>query len=501
MAATTTTFPHFTDLPLEIQLYIWDLVLQDFAFVHIDGSWHNSVSHPTTSPATATAIWPILPVPAPRLGDPPGLIPYRLPAGTPATLASHPPPMGIPASRARGVDWQAYMRAMLTPSRKLVRHAAPGVAWHFDHFWAAVEAAVGLGMKGEGSRSSSSRGFPELLAGVDDAVACFSACRASRLQAMRRAVVNTGQSVPLSLPQRQLDRDDDDDDGDGDDDEWRIRFRLVRNGVVFENVFQDPHQYRSGDSSSSSDRGRPCLVYAIAANGADPTAPPELGRDFLPFKTGGVVAARLADIERCVFGNGNGNGGQQQRLSLTRCPPGLDAARFRELRLLMWWQPELGARARRPEANYPLHCPPASILWIYSSILHSVALRARAARARARTGAKEGQQRQRGGGMAEGGEGDGEEGGDGDDATSAEACLCPDGTKMSAYLSGAWYFGLLEMGGRCPLCRVPLVDELRRWCPELLDREGCLDVVVLRDRDSVERPEATLSSRSHEIFV
>lgn len=427
----------------------------------------------------ATTSWPLVAIPPLGAGEPPGLIPYALPPGMPATMAAYPPPMGFPASRARRVDWNLYMDAMLRSSRKLGPDPAPGIVYHFNRAWSAsASASTTTAEKQERERGEEGgkRGIPG-LEGFDDVLTCLSACHTSRLQALRRAIVNTERSLLQQPDSSATTNASQSALSSTAASSSRIPLHPVRNGVVLDSVFVSQHHHHH--------QRRPCLVYAIAANESDIREPPVLGRDFRPFVGGNAVAARLSDIERCVLG---------QRLSLTH-KGGLGPERFAgELRWAMWWRPEMGARARRPEAGHPLHCPPASILWIYSVLLHHVAMEP-AAVTREEEEEEEEDAREEGEGRAGEEETQGE-----DNETHPDLAECLRGDKDAMYVSGGWYFDLPETG-TCRLCRAPLVDALRRRFPDLLDDEGCVDVVILRDRGSVEQPEATIRARSHEIFV
>ncbi|KAI1770458.1 hypothetical protein F4818DRAFT_455702 [Hypoxylon cercidicola] len=176
----------------------------------------------------------------------------------------------------------------------------------------------------------------------------------------------------------------------------------------------------------------PCLVYAIAPNAWDRKQPSRMGTDLRP---GGRthVAARLSDIERCIFGS---------RLSLMTLPEGLDKKQSQPSDGRCGGDPSSDTGRGNLEANHPWHTPPASVLHIYSMVLHHLRM----------------------------------------------------------YGRGDWYRTLVAEG-KCHLCHRPLVDDLRTNFSELLDSDGCIDIVVIRDRKSVEEPELTNVSRSHEIYV
>lgn len=349
-------------------------------------------------------------------------------------------------------------------SRRLVSNPAPGVIYHFRRAWDALLETEGGGGGGGGGSIAAAEELPEEkrdilgLAGYDDAWACFSVCRISLQEAMRRTIVDTGQ--PLQEPGSLR--------GEAGAGAGGDRFYPVRNGVDFGDVFRDRRS------------GRPFLVYAIAPNTTDPSRPPVIGRDFRP-GAGGYVAARLADIERCILG---------QRLSLAARPPPppplspgadteagteprrrrvrtLDADRFGELErahVVPAGAGRAGAAARgQPPVPLPTGVDPVDLL-------HAPAPPP-PPRPEGRTD---------------------------DDYGDLGNCLS--GVLDGVFGGGDWYFDLVETGA-CTTCRRPLLDELRRRFPDLLDPEACLDVVVLRDRAGVEEPEATVTSRTHEIFV
>ncbi|KAI4863949.1 hypothetical protein F4820DRAFT_353699 [Hypoxylon rubiginosum] len=391
-------FHRFPDLPIELQLHIWELALHDSSYIQIE--W--------TTPHITTA-WPLVSIPQLGPTDEPGLIPYVLPEGMPTSLDSHPPPRGAPdPGQAHRPDLWAYLESVRDSDRR------------------ASEARSSLGLaKAAMSRVIRQRGGAASCATARMLAACLATCRASRLQAARHAIVGTGQ--PLLCPNTRSTGGN--------------RVYPVRNGLVLGSVFRD----RRGGGG-----GRPCLAYAVAPNTSDRKQPPRVGEDFRP---GGRthVAARLSDVERCVFGS---------RLSLTTPPDGMDKDRFQMLAWMMWWRPELGHRARRPEANHPWHMTPGSILYIYSMILHHL------------VGARK------------------------EDYPRLPECL--KGERDAVYSRGDWYMTLVREG-KCHMCRRPLMDDLRANFSELLDGDGCIDVVVIRDRRSVEEPELTNLLRSHEI--
>ncbi|CAJ2507405.1 Uu.00g085910.m01.CDS01 [Anthostomella pinea] len=219
----------------------------------------------------------------------------------------------------------------------------------------------------------------------------------------------------------------------------RNHFYPVRNGAVLASVFRDQRSRR------------PCVVYMVApgTTAPDQTRPSRIRKDYRP-DTLSHVAAHLGDVERCIMGH---------RLSLTSIPGTLVGRSFEFSEWAMWWRPELGRRLRRPEAGHPFHTPPSTILWIYSMVLHHMV----AARVR--------------------------------DYPRLPDCLS--GRRDAVFYSGAWYFNLVRTG-ECVGCGRLLMRELRQFFPELMDSEGCIDIVVLRDRKSVEEPERTLGHRSHE---
>ncbi|KAI1402899.1 hypothetical protein F4819DRAFT_453214 [Hypoxylon fuscum] len=382
-AATGTNFHRFPNLPIEIQLYVWELTLGDSAYIQIE--W--------TTPHTTT-IWPLASIPRLGKSDRPGLIPYVLPPGVPASLISHPPKWGFPDPQQwHGNDLYDYLE-----SETAALSAVTSVTSNLRK-----DRSVGCG--------------PPMPAS-------FAVCGASRIQAMKHVIVDTKQPL-LSINTQHTGGN---------------RMYPVRGGFILGSVYKDQRI------------GRPCLVYAITPNAPLNELPPRFGQDFFPGRDT-HVAARLSDIERCIFGS---------RLSLTKLPEGLDKEQFEGLAWMMWWRPELGHRARRPEANHPFHCPPASILHMYSMILHHL------------VGARV------------------------EDYPKQSACLASE--KDAMYSSGDWYFKLVE-NGRCRWCRRPLMDDLRANFPELLDSDGCIDIVILRDRKSIEEPERTVKERSHEVLV
>ncbi|KAI1376410.1 hypothetical protein F4677DRAFT_91154 [Hypoxylon crocopeplum] len=344
-----------------------------------------------------TTLWPLVSIPELGEADKPGLIPFPLPAGMPTTMTTHPPPWGFPdrqqVERTSWPDFHDYRERMIGISRNGILDAT--------------------------SSSLRSTG-----AEVHTPAVCFVVCRASRQQAMRHVIGATEQSLRCENAQ----------DYSGN------RLYPVRNGFVFGTIFK------------AQRNRKPVVVYAIAPNADDPELPSRIGQDFLP----GInthVAARLSDIERCIFG---------RRLSLTVLPEGMDGSQFRHRAWLLWWRPQLGFRARRPEANHPFHCPPGSILWIYSMVLHHLV-----------------------GARAE-------------DFPRLPECLA--GSWDAGFHIGDWYFTLIREG-KCQVCRRPLIQDLQSCFPELIDSDGYVDIVIIRDRNSVENPEGTIKNRSHEIFV
>ncbi|XXH04501.1 hypothetical protein Hte_010917 [Hypoxylon texense] len=401
-------FHRFPDLPIELQLHIWELALHDSAYIEIE--W--------TTPHITTA-WPLVSIPQLGPADRPGLIPYVLPEGMPTSFGARPP--------LRGSDLWAYLESVRDSDRRAAEaRASLGLAR------AAVSRVIPSRREGEGasssSSSSSSAASSALCAGARMLAACRATCRASRLQAARHAVASTRR--PLLYPNTQSTGGN--------------RVYPVRNGFVLGSVFRDP---RGG--------GRPCLVHAVAPNLSDRKQPPRVvGGGDGDFRPGPRthVAARLADIERCIFG---------ARLSLAALSPeGMDSDRFQALAWRMWWRPEQGHRARRPEANHPWHMTPGSILHIYSMALHHL------------VGARK------------------------EDYPRLPDCL--KGERDAMYSRGDWYMTLVREG-KCHMCRRPLMDDLRTDFPELLDDDGCIDIIVIRDRKGIEEPELTNLLRSHEI--
>ncbi|KAI0006882.1 hypothetical protein F4779DRAFT_542767 [Xylariaceae sp. FL0662B] len=394
-APLATCFTRFSHLPIEIQLQIWERALGVSEYVRTE--W--------ARPDIITS-WPIVSIPQLGESDKPGLIPYPAPPGVPPTLALFPEPYGVPnpTGFGNGIDWNDYEAGMLRDSSQKL-----GVISSFSTVWGKMTPFLKK---------------PEKPVQDDDPVAYFSVCRASRLQALKHTIIATEQ--PLLIDRIRNTRPS--------------RFYPVRNGVVLGSVFKDQQSRRC------------CLLFMIAPNKSNSKLPPCIGRDFRP----GIyshVAARLEDIEHCIFGH---------RLSLTETPEGLDEKRFGELSWVMWWRPELGMRARRPEANHPFHIPPASILWIYSMVLHHLVAPQV------------------------------------EDWPLFRECL--EGEKSWMYHCGEWYFNFVAKG-ECFLCHRPLIQELRQYFPELLDSNGYLDVVVLLDRKRFENPEPTVVERSYEIYT
>lgn len=378
-------------------MYIWELALHDSVYIQIN--W--------TTPHITTA-WPLVSIPQLGAGDRPGLIPYVLPEGMPTSLDSHPPPFGF-RSQDRSRAHNAELFAFLEKVREADRGASEARA-NFGLTKTAVSRVI--------RQHKNASGEPSILA------ACLATCRASRLQAMTHAIVGTQKPLLCTNTQNT----------------GGNRVYPARNGFVFGSVFKDQRS------------GRPCFVYAIAPNMFHSTRPPQMGKNFRP---GGRthLAARLSDIERCIFG---------ARLSLTALPEGMDNDDFLNLGRMMWWRPEPAQRVRRPEANHPWHMPPGAILHVYSMVLHHlVEMRTR-------------------------------------DHPRPLRCLIYERTSM--YKNGNWYMTLVKEG-RCYMCSRPLMSYLRDNFSELLDDDGHIDIIVIRDRKSIEEPELTNLSRSHEIYA
>ncbi|KAI2614672.1 uncharacterized protein GGS25DRAFT_472671 [Hypoxylon fragiforme] len=391
ITASTPTFYQFTELPVEIQLYIWELVLGDSEYIRTEWS------------ARVATIWPFVPIPQLQETDPAGLIPYTgwIQEELPATLASFPPPWGYPDPQASEYpDWHAYKERLFYLSQHTMSRARFNIS------------------NGNTYLSSTAANIVDKS---DTQLACFSVCRTSRAQAMRHVIGDTEQFLQCK---DVLDIDDQ-------------RMYPVPNGFVLGNVFKDQRG------------GRPCFAYVTAPHGSEPMRRPRFDHDFRPGKHT-HVAARLSDIERCIFG---------RRLSLTKVTEGWNTDHLTMLREMMWWGPELGLKVRRPEANHPLHCPPFYIFWIYSMILHHLA----------DTRAEE--------------------------YPMSSECLTGDWNWIG--FCAQWYNKLVRKG-ECRLCKRPLIRDLQTLFPESLDSDGCIDIVILRDRKSVELPDISIGRRSYE---
>ncbi|KAI1758730.1 hypothetical protein GGR53DRAFT_210915 [Hypoxylon sp. FL1150] len=281
--ATPSTFHQFPGLPIEVQLYIWDLALDDSVDIQIN--W--------TTPHMTTA-WPLVSIRQTGAEDKPGLIPYVLPKGTPTSINSHPPPYGMPdPNRAQSAELFALSES--------VRDADRGASEAKSSFGVTLTKAV------------VSRVIRQRKGACDEPstlAACLATCRASRLQATRRRPsVSGAQQVRI----RQ-----------------RLREPAQRSTVP---CLRDRAQRIRQETT-------PANGYRLAAGRSQPR---------------GRAAVRH----------------QALRLrALTTVLEGTDSNSFRRLGHMMWWQPKLGHRARRPEANHPWHMTPDSISHVYSTVLH-----------------------------------------------------------------------------------------------------------------------------------
>ncbi|KAH9885681.1 hypothetical protein F4778DRAFT_760109 [Xylariomycetidae sp. FL2044] len=398
------TFTRFLDLPVELQWSIWGLAFGDITCVRIN--WPS---------LNITTSWPVHSIPQLGQGDPPGLIPYALPPGMPSTLELFPLPAGLLQGlrepdpnrnlyRGGSIDFDFYTYAsmMLTPTSPRTRHRTDSA---FLRPLLCAFRAIFTSRQGKGrlERDKASRFGPST---------CLWVSRASRQLALRHAIVDTGK--PLHPNTWFLDYE-------------TQSFRTANGCRIFGSVFKDQLN------------GRPCLVCMIpSASERWRKSPPRMRHD-------SYVAARLPEIERCIFGH---------RLSLTQLAEGMDHNRLYQLERTMFFQPQPHSPARRPEANHPWHCSPGLSVGIYFSVIHHLA------------------------------------------AVREENY--PDVSRCSKYyVRGNWYVDLIETG-KCAFCKRPLIQELRANFPEMLDRNGCLDIVLLRDRHSIEEPERTLTYRVNE---
>ncbi|KAI1342662.1 hypothetical protein F5Y15DRAFT_311754 [Xylariaceae sp. FL0016] len=297
------------DLPVEIQLQIWDLVLEDVYSVQIQ--W--------ARPPTVTS-WRLLPIPQLGENDPLGMIPSPRPPGTPPTFAAFPLPHG-------------------THSQKLFDEATFDYDWYYAmHCSAHKPTRPGLNLtKAWASRSKAFAGTSferpqEPKTTIDTSVTALSLCHLSRRQALKHTIVDTNRPLrPNDLR-----------------DSGFNNLYPVHNGAVVGSVLRDNFS------------GRCCFAFIISDRKSIPTKPGHFSSNFDP-STSSYVFARLSDIEKCVLGS---------RLSLTQATDGHDRQRFEELRWATYFRPEMGSADRRPEACHPFNLDPGSITWIYSTILH-----------------------------------------------------------------------------------------------------------------------------------
>lgn len=293
------SFIRFSDLPAEIQSYIWTLALEGSAVICI--KWRD---------APLTSIIPVISIPPLTQSDQPGLIPYALPTGIPSTLTDFPPPLGVPITWK--VPWFDFENQVVVATNKSTLS--------LGRLWKNL-----FGGSEKPNRDRQSYG----------PVAIYSACRKSREEFLRLAIIDS--KTPLQ-PDRVARND------------AQNYFYPFNKGVMFGSVFKDQRNQRRS------------LVFIFAPNTHAENQSCRIEQDFVPGKQS-YVGAALADIERCIFGH---------RLSLTVVRDGLNKASINDLSRLMWLRPSLGSRARRTEANHPFYLPPGTIIWIYAITLHSL---------------------------------------------------------------------------------------------------------------------------------
>lgn len=403
----TPAFPRFPDLPVELQCSIWELALQSPSSDFIWAEW----------PGPEVALLaPLIDLRDEEAQDTsedkkPGLIPYAIPEGLPQTMDRFPLPYGLPVPHTVGIDIDSYAENM---TRQPVRMTAMQRV-------AEIAAGALQRVTGRDNRQGELLNCIEYNAGL----ALLSVCRLSRKTALRHAIVKTHRTMPMDAPHGSS----------------SPQFFEQRHGVVMRHILTN-QQKREGH----------CFAYILG--GADPSGdslarPPRLGK--IPSKPFPLpythVAMRLGDIERCIFG---------RRLAFSEQAAGeIDQKCFDMAEWTMWWRPELGARARRPEANHPFHCTPMTIIAIYAAMLHSL----EESFLPTRTVCQQ-------------------------DYTTASECY-------------RWY-SRVAVDGNCPACSKPIFHGVRRSFPETIDDAGHIDVVVLMDRNIFEYPEGTVDMRAHE---
>lgn len=327
---------------------------------------------------------PIVSISQLQPGDQPGLVPATLPPDMPRTLSSHPLPSGFPTATP-GEEWEGVDDELYS------RFFTGGNTCRFT----------------DGDEDAVVRDGAWLL-GV------ASVCRGSCLRLLRHVVI---KNKPSYRPAQSLD------------------LCAFKNGIVVGNIF------------TNQQTNRPCMVFALAQITSNLQHPFRPTKEFDPRRQN-YVAARLGDIEKCVFGH---------RLSLKNVFHGTSNETIARSQRAMWWLPELGHRARRPEACHPFFLNPETIIAIYIEILHSLAF------ARERMTSS--------GHLAE------------------DKCSM----KQVQYIA---HRGLDD--GECRFCHRRLTSDAREhW--GLIDDEGYLDVVVLLEREKYLWPEMTYSHRSYEV--
>lgn len=390
--APETVFHRFPDLPREIQCSIWEIALDGSPSSFVWGDWPN---------AGVTLLAPLIELPDDekrRHGEAKvPLIPYRVPEGLPETLRRFPLPFGFPE---RGdwerIDEELYEEGMIGQSS---RRSA------LDRVTTAAKNVLS-GITGITRRDTR----PRNQVGYNAGLALLAACRLSRQIALRCAMTKTSQTIPIHAARS--------------DDRPRFIQQQYLEGAILEHLFLTQKR-----------RGSTCYVFGYLLG---TPKPPARSRGFTH------VAMRLADIEQCIIG---------RRLEFS-----VQAAEHINHDLLhkaewgMWWRPDLGARARRPEANHPFHCTPATIISIYFAILHSL-------------------------------------------EDSHYDCDM-DGVGLQQW--HRWYVGMATTG-KCILCNKPLLQILQSEIPKAVDGNGIIEVVCLLERELFERPEGTVVNRSHEI--
>ncbi|VUC25034.1 unnamed protein product [Clonostachys rosea] len=349
---------------------------------------------------------PMVKIPELSEGDLPGLIPYSLPDGMPKTLPGFPLPGGLPDPSADAwVDWEAY-ETMMQPKQNNLSRLASSLVKSFRQTKLTDDDCQNMLQ------------YNPLL----EYLKTFSL---SRKIAFSRAIVRTNQVLPANTTSNSS----------------RPVFHPLKHGALSSNIFKDMRT------------GRNCFAFALGNDrSAESLESLMLQKVNDPSKQYTFVSAWLADIERCIFGH---------QLSFSPGQQKLDKARFKQVDWAMWWRPDLGARARRPEANHPFFIPPETILSIYCAILHRLI---------------------------------------GDYSHTTRNCSAEHEYGDAMYCSGEWYFRLLETG-KCSRCGKSVLDDLRHNFPQLLDEDGHIDILILLERGAFEKPELTMDARSHELYV